>query len=161
MADPRNLSRRDFVKATTAVLGTIMGVALGLPFVDYLIAPALKEQKADAWIPLGKLADFKPGEPTLVNFTRSKVNGWEKTVTSYGVFVVRKSDAEAAVISNVCTHLSCRVNWNAEQQEYICPCHDGRFGPDGSVRSGPPPRPLDFYQTRVEDGTLSIHFLEG
>ena len=113
---------------------------------------------------MGKLEAFEIGKPTLATFTRSKVNGWEKTVNSYGVFVLRKSETDALVLSNKCTHLGCHVNWNADKQEYICPCHDAQFGINGEVLGGPPPRPLDRYtgdQIKVEDGTLLIHFLGG
>jgi menaquinol-cytochrome c reductase iron-sulfur subunit len=161
MAGSRHISRRDFITLTTAAVGTIIGAAIGLPAIAYLIDPALKTGSTEAWIPLGKLESFEIGKPSLSTFTRSKVNGWEKSVNSYGVFVLRKSQTEVAVFSNVCTHLSCRVNWQADKQQYICPCHDGRFGIDGKVVSGPPPRPLDTYETKVEDGTLSVHFLEG
>jgi menaquinol-cytochrome c reductase iron-sulfur subunit len=161
MAGSGHINRRDFIKLTTATVGTFIGAAIGLPAIVYLIDPALKATKSDAWIPLGKLDTFETGEPTLVSFTRSKVNGWEKTVDSYGVFVLRKSEMEVLAFSNKCTHLSCRVNWNQDQQQYICPCHDAHFDINGKIISGPPPRPLDTYETKVEDGTLSIHFLEG
>jgi menaquinol-cytochrome c reductase iron-sulfur subunit len=161
MAGSGHINRRDFIKLTTATVGTFIGAAIGLPAIVYLIDPALKATKSDAWIPLGKLDTFETGEPTLVSFTRSKVNGWEKTVDSYGVFVLRKSETEVLAFSNKCTHLSCRVNWNQDQQQYICPCHDAHFDVNGKIISGPPPRPLDTYETKVEDGTLSIHFLEG
>jgi menaquinol-cytochrome c reductase iron-sulfur subunit len=161
MASSHHISRRDFIKITTAVLGTIMGAVIGLPVIDYLIDPALKAQRTDAWIPLGKLESYTIGKPALFTFTRSTTNGWEKTVNSYGVFVVRKSDTEVVVLSNKCTHLSCRVNWKEDQQEYICPCHNAQFGMDGNILGGPPPRPLDRYEPKVEDGNLSIHFLEG
>ena len=160
MAGSRHISRRDFITLATAAVGTFIGAAVGLPAIAYLIDPALKTGSTDAWIPLGKLESYEIGKPVLSTFTRSKVNGWEKSVNSYGVFVLRKSDTEVAVFSNVCTHLSCRVNWNPDKQQYICPCHDGRFGIDGKVVSGPPPRPLDVYETKVEAGILSIHFLE-
>ena len=161
MAGPHHISRREFITLTTAAVGTFIGVIVGLPAIAYLIDPALKTGTTDTWIPLGKLESFEVGKPTLSTFTRSKVNGWEKSVNSYGVFVLLKSQAEVVVFSNVCTHLSCRVNWHDDKQQYICPCHDGRFGSDGQVVSGPPPRPLDVYTTKVENGTLSIHFVEG
>jgi menaquinol-cytochrome c reductase iron-sulfur subunit len=164
MAGSHHISRRDFIKLTTAAAGTVIGAAIGLPAIAYLIDPALKAVKADAWIQLGKLESFEIGNPTLVSFTRSKINGWEKTVNSYGVFVLRKSDTEVLVLSNKCTHLGCHVNWKADKQEYICPCHDAQFGINGNVLGGPPPRPLDSYsgdQVKVEDGKLLIHFLEG
>ena len=164
MADSHHLSRRDFIKMTTVTVGAIIGAAIGLPTIDYLIDPALKSSNADAWIPLGKLETFEIGKPTLATFNRSTVNGWEKSVNNYGVFVLRKSNTETLVLSNKCTHLGCHVNWNAEEQEYICPCHDAQFGINGEVLGGPPPRPLDRFsgdQLKVEDGTLLLHFLGG
>jgi Rieske Fe-S protein len=92
------------------------------------------------------------------------VNGWERTVNSYGVFVIRKSDQAVTVLSNKCTHLSCRVNWIEADQHFFCPCHDAQFGIDGQVLGGPPPRPLDAYTgeaIKIEEGNLFIHFTEG
>jgi menaquinol-cytochrome c reductase iron-sulfur subunit len=164
MAGSGHISRRDFVKLTTAAAGSFIVAAIGLPSIAYLIDPALKSSKADAWIPLGSFETFEIGKPTLVSFTRSKVNGWEKTVTSYGVFVLRKSASETLVLSNKCTHLGCQVNWKTDKQEYICPCHDAQFDISGKVLGGPPPRPLQSYsgdQLKVESGMLYLHFTEG
>ena len=164
MAGSRHISRRDFIKLTTAAVGTVIGAAIGLPAIDYVIDPALKAAKTDAWVPLGKLSAFEIGTPTPANFNRSTINGWEKSVNSYGVFVLRKSETEVLVLSNKCTHLGCHVNWHADKGEYVCPCHDAQFSIDGVVLGGPPPRPLDAYtgdQIKVEDDVLFIHFLEG
>ncbi len=164
MAGSHNISRRDFIKITTAAVGTFIGAAVGLPAIAYLIDPALKSGSTDAWIPLGKLDSFVVGTPTPASFTRSTVNGWEKTVNSYGVFVLRTSETDTLVLSNKCTHLGCHVNWNTDKQEYICPCHDAQFGLEGQVLGGPPPRPMDRYsgdQVKVTDGTLLIHFMGG
>jgi len=160
MADPQGLDRRGFVKIVLTFLGTIMGAVIGIPAIGYLISPATRAQKGEAWIPLGQVEKYPPGIPTLFNFTRTSVNGWEKTVNSYGVFVLRSSDDQVRVYSNMCTHLSCRVSWKAETQEYLCPCHDGHFDIDGKVTAGPPPKPMQQFETKVEDGNLSIHFIE-
>ena len=159
-----HMSRNDFVKVVTAFLGSIMGLVVGIPAIGYLISPARKGAASDDWIPLGPLENYPEGIPTLFNFTRTKVNGWERTVNSYGVFVIRKSDQDVTVLSNKCTHLSCRVNWVAEDQFFFCPCHDAQFGIDGKVLDGPPPRPLDAYAgeaVKIEEGNLFIHFVEG
>jgi Rieske Fe-S protein len=34
------------------------------------------------------------------------------------------------------------VHWNEAAATWDCPCHGGRFLPDGSVLYGPPTRPL-------------------
>lgn len=158
---PHQISRREFVALTTAAVGTLIGAIVGLPALAYLLDPAFKTSTSNAWIPLGKLDSFPVGTPTLATFTRSKTNGWEKSTASFGVYVLRKSESDVAVLSNVCTHLSCHVNWDAGKKEYICPCHAAHFDINGKVVSGPPPRPLDTFETKVEAGTLSIHFLEG
>src|SRR5512141_1171068 len=113
MESPHHISRREFVALTTAAVGALIGAVVGLPAIAYLLEPALKGGAAkDTWLPLGKMDSFPVGKPTLATFTRSKVNGWEKSTTSYGVFVYRKSETDVVAFSNVCTRLSCHVNWD-------------------------------------------------
>lgn len=158
MSDSHSVGRRGFVNVVVAGLGTIMGAIVGLPAIGYLITPALRVEKKEAWIPLGSLEQYPVGVPTLFNFTRTTVNGWEKTVNSYGVYVVRATESQFKVYSNMCTHLSCRVTWQEDVREYVCPCHDGRFAENGEVLAGPPPEPLHEFETKLEDGNLSIFF---
>jgi menaquinol-cytochrome c reductase iron-sulfur subunit len=161
MAESHHVSRRDFIKIVAAAVGTFMGVTVGVPAIGYLISPALRKSSAATWIPLGKLSDFPIGTPTLVTFVRTTVNGWEQTANSFGAFVLRKSEDSVLVLSNKCTHLGCWVNWHADQAMYICPCHDGQFTITGNVVGGPPPRPMDQYTTKLENGSLFILFTEG
>ncbi len=161
MPKSSHLSRNEFVKLAVAFLGTIIGAVVGLPAIAYVVIPALQSKKSEGKISLGPLANYPVGAPTLFSFTRTKVNGWEKTVNSYGVYVLRKSDTEVISFSNVCTHLSCRVTWNNDLKEYVCPCHDGHFDADGNVVHGPPPRPLDRYATTIENDNVTIQFQEG
>ncbi len=159
MASSHRISRRDFAKFVSAAVGTLMGAAMGIPVIGYLIDPALKAESGEALIPLGPLDSYPIGTPKSFSFTRSNVNGWEKTVNSYGGYVLRKSASETLVLSNRCTHLSCAVNWDEARNEYLCPCHDAQFGVEGEVLGGPPPHPLDRYESEVaEDGTLMIRF---
>jgi Rieske Fe-S protein len=48
------------------------------------------------------------------------------------------------------------VRWIAEQDRFFCPCHNGVFDKSGNVVSGPPPRALDRFETKIEDGVLFI-----
>lgn len=45
-------------------------------------------------------------------------------------------------ISAKCTHLGCTVNWQADAQAFVCPCHGSRFDALGKVTSGPADDPL-------------------
>jgi menaquinol-cytochrome c reductase iron-sulfur subunit len=152
------ISRRSFVAGITTLLGGIISAVLGLPAIGYLLSPALKKSKspADDWIQLGLVENIPVDEPTYFSFTRTKQTGWERTANSYGVYVVKESNGKLHTFSNVCTHLSCRVSWKEDLGEYVCPCHDGHFAKDGSIISGPQPRPLDEYEHKVEDGTLMV-----
>ena len=153
------LPRRDFVKLTLAFLGSVMGAVIALPGIGYMISPAVRTSIKEDWIPLGPLESYLVGIPTRFKFTRATVNGWEKTINSYGVYVSRKDESHVKVFSDICTHLGCRVTWHPDIQEYVSPCHDGHFDIDGYVTIGPPPHPLDHFETRIEDGILFIHLV--
>lgn len=70
------------------------------------------------------------------------------------LFVVRKAD-EFHVISAICTHLGCTVQWRGD--EFDCPCHGSRFNANGGVIAGPAPRPLPWLQVAESpDGFLEV-----
>jgi Rieske Fe-S protein len=57
--------------------------------------------------------------------------------------------------SGRCTHLSCAVYWDRENDRLHCPCHEGVFDPrTGEVLAGPPTRPLPTITLREERGTI-------
>jgi menaquinol-cytochrome c reductase iron-sulfur subunit len=165
MSGSNRISRRDFMKVTTGAIGGIITALVGLPVVGYLIDPALRAGSKEAWIPIGKLEKIPVNTPTAFSFTRTQVNGWERTGTSYGGYVIRKSadPKDIVILSSRCTHLGCSVNWREESGEFICPCHDAKFSKDGIVLDGPPPKPLTRYTDfKVDaDGSLLIFFKEG
>jgi Rieske Fe-S protein len=72
------------------------------------------------------------------------------------VYVLTENGRDFVAMSNICTHLGCRVRWITEREQFYCPCHNGVFDREGNVVSGPPPRPLDRYETKVEEGQLFI-----
>ena len=53
-----------------------------------------------------------------------------------------RGDGELFAVSNVCTHVGCKVHWNSVETSWDCPCHGSRFRPDGTVIEGPALHPL-------------------
>ena len=156
------ISRRDFIKGSALIIGGMITVVIGIPTVAYLIDPALRKDMSEGWIPIGKLEDMPVGTPFPFSFTLVQVNGWERTATSHGGYVVRRSEDpnDLYILNSKCTHLACTVNWSDADKVYLCPCHDAKFGEQGQVLGGPPPRPLDRYEEHrvTEDGMLEIYY---
>src|SRR4030042_1886012 len=113
------MGRRDFIKGTALLIGGFLGAAITAPAIAYLLSPVLGRTGEKAWIDLGPLDRYPLGVPTLAEFTRTQVNGWERTGMSYGVFVVRADATSVRVFSNVCTHLACHVNWHPDLRHYV------------------------------------------
>jgi Rieske Fe-S protein len=153
---PTEVSRRGFLRTAIWAVGALMASIYAIPGLLYLLAPALKKVEAESWIPLGPAAKVEPGVPTLFRATVRREIGWIVNEEQLTVYVLTEDGRSYIALSNVCTHLGCRVRWVQDQQEYFCPCHNGVFDKAGLVVSGPPPRPLDQYPVKVEDGQLYI-----
>ena len=151
------ISRRKFVAWVTGGTGAIMCAVLGLPGIAYLIGPSLRKQETGDWQPLGPLSQIEAStEPVLFILTHPIEAGWKKTIKKEIVYVQQLPNGELLAHSNACTHLSCIAHWEAEAQQFFCPCHDGVYDRIGNVVSGPPPRPLDRYEVKVEDGQIWV-----
>lgn len=72
--------------------------------------------------------------------------------------VIRDPNAPESVIavSAVCTHSGCTTPWDADQGVFACPCHGGRFNPDGTVAGGPPRQPLPTFEAKIEGDQVLV-----
>lgn len=73
------------------------------------------------------------------------------------VLVLEDAQKKLHALNARCTHEGCTVQFVPAQGLVWCACHNGKFGVDGHVLSGPPPRPLAAYAvTRDDEGDISI-----
>lgn len=69
--------------------------------------------------------------------------------------LLRLSDSELVAFSQKCTHLGCVIYFEAEEDRWHCPCHEGNFDTrSGAVISGPPTRPLGRIDVEVRDDAV-------
>ncbi|MFF4349488.1 Rieske (2Fe-2S) protein [Streptomyces sp. NPDC001530] len=72
------------------------------------------------------------------------------------VVVTQPTSGDFKGFSAVCTHQGCTVA-KVENGEIVCPCHKSHFSiADGSVASGPAPKPLPSADVTVADGTITL-----
>ena len=66
-------------------------------------------------------------------------NGQGKIIQLNGrkVAAYREPSGKLHLLSPVCPHLQCIVNWNPAEKTWDCPCHGSRFSAVGEVLSGP------------------------
>jgi cytochrome b6-f complex iron-sulfur subunit len=72
------------------------------------------------------------------------------------VVVIRASDTAVTVLSDVCTHSGCTMNYNDSAKQLDCPCHGSVFSLDGKVVAGPANRPVKVYSATLVSNTITI-----
>jgi len=154
--EEKSLSRRAFLGFSTWIIGGILALGLFVPGLIYIVGPAFTQAKKEEWVRLGSTQKVEPGTPTLFTTTIEEQTGWITNEKELSVFVYTENNRDYIAMSNICTHLGCRVRWIANQEEFFCPCHNGVFDKEGNVVSGPPPRPLDQYEVKVEGNSIYI-----
>ncbi len=153
------IRRRSFFGALLAIGTAGMGAFLAAPVLRYVLYPLYAKSSGSDWSDVGKVDDFPvTASPIRKTITFAQRDGWREVVSAQSVYVNRLADDQFEVLSAICPHLGCSVSWQQSQDEFVCPCHGGRFGPRGRHISGPPPRGMDSLPTRVQDGKLQVHF---
>ena len=156
MGDEQQISRSNFLGLATWAIGGLISLGMGIPAIAYIIGPALSRSSSQEWVRLGPTSKVELKTPTLFKFTIQRKTGWIVNEEEVSVYVLTENGRDFIAMSNICTHLGCRVRWISDREEFFCPCHNGVFDKEGKVVSGPPPRPLDRYEVKVEDDQLLV-----
>ena len=146
--------RREFIK--TAVLGTGAVVLTSYPLISYFITPALK-RGTGKWLDFGPVEDLTPGSIEMLTYEFMVKDGWLILPQRGFVWVKTTAEHHINVFSSTCTHLACNVIWQEETNQFVCPCHSGRFDSDGKPVGGPPTQPLSVLEHKIEKDNLMIY----
>ncbi len=152
-ATPPSEPRRRVVTALLGAVSAAVAGILGVPLGGFFALPALRSREF-VWAEVGPADQFKAGEVTYAVLTPLTRPVWPEEAPKMGAFVARRADGSFEVFHTHCTHVGCPINWNPGARRFFSPCHGGVFDPDGQVLAGPPPRPLDRHEWKVENGVL-------
>ncbi|MGC9291869.1 MAG: ubiquinol-cytochrome c reductase iron-sulfur subunit [Acidobacteriaceae bacterium] len=152
-------TRRSFFGALLGI-GTVgVGALLVVPVMRYVLYPLYAKSDQSDWSLVGPMEDFANlDQPIRKKINFSRIDGWREVVSSQSVYVTKGADGQLEVLSAICPHLGCSVGWQQAQDIFYCPCHGGKYKPDGAHISGPPPRGMDPLPHKIEDGKLMVHF---
>ena len=152
-------TRRRFFEWVISAAAGLIGLSLAVPFVGYLISPALK-RRTQSWVDVAAADELSIGTPKQLDYVATVRDGYLETKTQKAVWAVKQSDGQVTVFSPMCTHLGCGYHWDGAAQKFKCPCHGSVYDVSGRVIAGPAPRPLDALPSKVDNGRLLILFKE-
>ncbi len=149
------LNRRDFLAASG-------GVAAGAVVASALPSAAAAQAKDYPVIDIAALDELAPG--TEMPFEYPDAN-------SPAVLVRLQDAAEGGIgpdksivaFSLLCTHKGCPLNYLADRQMLVCPCHWSSFDPakGGRIIIGQASQALPQISLKVEGGMVQAHGVEG
>jgi menaquinol-cytochrome c reductase iron-sulfur subunit len=149
-------SRREFLSCAKGVLNVLLLSVFPFPIVGYLLRP-LRRATYLEWISLGPASAFPENQTRLAVYKNPFRQPTDGGTANIPCWVRRLGGDSFQVFSTNCSHLGCPVRWFPESELFMCPCHGGTFHADGTRASGPPPRGLYEYPSKVENGALWIN----
>ncbi|HSP06278.1 MAG TPA: ubiquinol-cytochrome c reductase iron-sulfur subunit [Acidobacteriota bacterium] len=150
------MDRRNFLSRVVSLFSAGTAALMSLPVFKFLSGTLAGRQEggwyAVASMDSGQLSD----EVNQVTYNRIVREGWLTRTVQETVWVRRKPDGSVIVFEPHCTHLGCAYAWNQADRLFECPCHGGKYNVDGTRVDGPPPRPLDRYEIKMDGNILKI-----
>jgi menaquinol-cytochrome c reductase iron-sulfur subunit len=161
-----SMTRRNAFTVGIQAIGGVAVAAVALPAVGFAVAP-LFEEEDEPWQAVGSPSDFSPDtyRPVVITAvlgigetgkTTAFVRRGDPNLTGLPSGYEKETPDEYIAISTRCAHLGCPVNFVQAARNFICPCHGGVYGFLGERIGGPPVRPLDRFQTRVNPQTNQV-----
>ncbi len=142
------VSRGRFLTGVTLGLGGILGAAITVPAIGFALGPSFVGEEW-YWADLGSV-DLYNEEYTPVIFERGPGGHLDRRVA----FIRRDGPDAFTAISNTCMHLGCPVVTRGGA--FACPCHGGQYDSEGRRTLGPPVRPLNRFEFKIEGGNLLL-----
>ena len=151
--------RRSFLGFLLSAGGASVGALLSVPLLRFVLHPLIRGTIPLSWTEVGSVEEFaKASEPVKRLVKIEQRDGWRKIVSEKALYVCKDANGQLRAFSSICPHLGCSISWHDEKNNFVCPCHNGQFTPDGKLLGGPPPRGMDLLESKVEEGMLMVHY---
>ncbi len=144
------MDRREFLKKAIKLFFLILFSVLSTISLLFLYPSKIRKKKVQFFEVLKEEDLPRRGVKTVVfRYPRGE------QILKMKAFIVNHNGRLFA-ISPVCTHLGCVVSWHRKKEQFLCPCHGGRYDIEGRVIEGPPPKPLTKLPLKIENSKAYI-----
>jgi menaquinol-cytochrome c reductase iron-sulfur subunit len=155
--------RRGFFARIAELAAACVAILFAIPIVRYLLYPISLIGAASVWARLGPSSQFTSiTEPVSHLITARQNDGWLESQSKKPVYITQGSRPGALdgveVLTAVCPHLGCTVQWSEKTRQFLCPCHGSVFSPDGARIAGPAPRGMDTLPLKIQNGELMVRY---
>src|SRR5687767_11319476 len=154
-ASPDAPERRQFLARVITTIHAVIGGTIGVILGGAILSPIFGKRQEN-WLTAANLTDLPENRPTPVTIRVAREDGYNQVIDRRTVFLVKTGESQVTALDSTCTHLGCRVSWDAEAQVLRCPCHGGVYDATGAVTAGPPPAPLATLMTRIEGNQVLV-----
>lgn len=162
---PAASNRRGFFSQAMAI--ACGGLALLVPLASGIVVLLDPLRRTSA---LGKLIPVAPleavpddGVPHEFPVIAERVDAWNRSIEPVGAVYLRRQRGESQVecLSAICPHAGCFVNYDAQSNTFLCPCHNSQFALDGAIiEPSPSPRPMDSLECEIRTEEILVKFEE-
>ncbi len=147
------MNRRDFFQKSCL---TGLGVIAGLSILDTLEIATIKASPLP-----GALGSVREVPLMLIDVPELQVIGGAYHLDieelDKNILVVRTGEKTFNAVDLKCTHKGCEVAYDAKDGGmYNCPCHGSTFSIKGEATKGPAKKPLQWYETVLKDGEVTV-----
>lgn len=145
------MTRQKMLTGATIALGGLMSAVIAVPVTVAALAPAFKKVTS-YHIDIGPTSLYPPvgqGQTPWYDVTFESRPDDTSGLSRRLVYIRNDGNNKFTAISNTCMHLGCPVQ--ASPTGFACPCHGGQYDSQGRRIAGPPVRPLNRYETAVND----------
>jgi len=155
------MSRRALLEGLALGAGAAATGAAVWPLLAGAIDPLLDKTTSDdaPWVEVAGEKEIRAGAPLKATVRVPVRDGFFTTLVDLGaVWLLRSTGGGISALSATCPHLGCGIGLSPKGG-FACPCHESRFGADGSYLKGPSPRGMDPLPVRIEEGRVLVQAL--
>ena len=158
--------RRGFLaQAGAIVIGGLAGLVPLASGLLFFLDPIIRRRKsafgADGFQLAANLSQLPTdGTPQRFTLRADVMDAWtlyrDRVLGS--VYLRLMPNGQVIAFNDTCTHLGCKVDYQASNKRFFCPCHQSAFDLDGKKQNKTPPRDMDDLEVSVRTGEVWVKY---